>query len=177
VVAGLALARAPSHALEADDIAIEPEPDSDEATDAAAIQAPMAAGVGFSLVPATGSSALGSTFLAAEPEPAAWLPALRRVGARYVPEVAGAPLVGLRHCARPVSADGRPLIGAIDEISGLFVAAGHGPWGISTGPGSARLVADLLLGRIGQRDLPDPLDPARFGSVGPDQRQDSGSSR
>ena len=46
-----------------------------------------------------------------EPDPAAWVDALRRVGARYVPAVADAPLVGLRHCARPVSLDGRPLVG------------------------------------------------------------------
>jgi glycine/D-amino acid oxidase-like deaminating enzyme len=79
--------------------------------------------------------------------------------------VADAPLIGLRHCARPASADGRPLLGAVDGIAGLFVAAGHGPWGISTGPGSARLVADLMLGRIDAGGLPEALDPARFGSV------------
>jgi glycine/D-amino acid oxidase-like deaminating enzyme len=42
----------------------------------------------------------------------------------------------------------------------LFVAAGHGPWGISLGPASARLVADLVLGRA---PAPPPaFDPARF---------------
>jgi glycine/D-amino acid oxidase-like deaminating enzyme len=41
------------------------------------------------------------------------------------------------------------------------VAAGHGPWGISLGPASARLVADLLTGR---GPAPPPaFDPARFG--------------
>jgi glycine/D-amino acid oxidase-like deaminating enzyme len=29
----------------------------------------------------------------------------------------------------------------------VFVAAGHGPWGVSLGPASARLVADLVLDR------------------------------
>jgi glycine/D-amino acid oxidase-like deaminating enzyme len=28
----------------------------------------------------------------------------------------------------------------------VWIAAGHGPWGISLGPGSARLVVDALLG-------------------------------
>ena len=152
------------------------------AGDAAALAAPAESGgrdqpsdgdVEFSLVPADGSSALGSTFLPTEPDPTAWLAALRRVGARYVPAVADAPLVGLRHCARPASADGRPLIGAIAGVAGLFVAAGHGPWGISTGPASARLVADLILGRIGPAGVPEALDPARFGPV---QRQESGSN-
>ncbi len=163
VVAALALRAAPRHALEAIDIAIEPGVDADgDDPDRAGRADPSDAGIEFSLVPAAGSSALGSTFLAAEPEPAAWLDALRRVGARYVPAVALAPLVGLRHCARPVSADGRPLIGAVAALPGLFVAAGHGPWGISTGPGSARLVSDLILGRIPADAVPEGLDPDRF---------------
>jgi glycine oxidase len=160
VVAGLALAEAPTHALEAVDITIEPG----FAVDGFGRPIePSDRDVEFSLVPAAGSSTLGSTFLPVEPDPTAWLPALRRVGARYVPAVADAPLVGLRHCARPASADGRPLIGAIGGIAGLFVAAGHGPWGISTGPGSARLVADLILGRSASGGMPEALDPDRFG--------------
>ena len=171
VVAGLALSGAPTHGLEAIDITIEPGVALDPMGEPVE---PSDSEVEFSLVPARGTSSLGSTFMPSEPDPEAWLPALRRVGARYVPAVEDAPLVGLRHCARPVSADGRPLVGAVDEVGGLFVAAGHGPWGISTGPGSARLVADLILGRIGRGDLPVALDPNRFGPV---QRQDSASSR
>jgi glycine/D-amino acid oxidase-like deaminating enzyme len=53
----------------------------------------------------------------------------------------------------------------LGEIDGLFVAAGHGPWGISTGPGTARLVSELILGRIAQADLPDALAPDRFGRL------------
>ena len=44
----------------------------------------------------------------------------------------------------------------------LVVCAGHGPWGISTGPASARLIADLALGR--SVTIPAALDAARFGS-------------
>jgi len=171
VVAGLALDAPPTHALEAVDITIEPGHAVDPTGEPVE---PSDAEVEFSLIPDVGSSALGSTFLPVEPEPGAWLPALRRVGARYVPGVADAPLVGLRHCARPASADGRPLVGAVREIGGLFVAAGHGPWGISTGPGSARLVADLILGRNGGSGVPEELDPGRFG---PTQRQEAGSKR
>jgi len=171
VVAGLALTSAPTHVLEAVDITIEPG----HAVDGTGQPVePSDADVEFSLVPAAGSSTLGSTFLPVEPEPEAWLPALRRVGARYVPGVADAPLVGLRHCARPASVDGRPLVGAVREIGGLFVAAGHGPWGISTGPGSARLVANLILDRNGGPGVPEELDPGRFG---PAQRQEAGSNR
>ena len=37
--------------------------------------------------------------------------------------------------------------GACPDAPGLFVCAGHGAWGISTGPASARLIADEILGR------------------------------
>jgi glycine/D-amino acid oxidase-like deaminating enzyme len=42
---------------------------------------------------------------------------------------------------------------------GLWVAAGHGPWGISTGPATGRLAADALLGRA---SVPPELSAARF---------------
>ncbi len=162
VVANLALAGAPRHGLEAADIDIEPG-DGGVADRAAAV-GPRDAGVEFSLVPAVGASALGSTFLPDEPDPDAWLPALRRVGARYVPAIADAPLVGLRRCARPASRDGRPLVGRVPWVEGLWLIAGHGPWGISTGPGSARLLADAMLGRAGGSAIPSELRPDRFGS-------------
>jgi D-hydroxyproline dehydrogenase subunit beta len=111
----------------------------------------------FSLVTADGAGALGSTFLAAEPDPEALAPELLRRGERFVPALAGARVVSTRACARPQSADGRPLVGPIAER--LHVLAGHGPWGISTGPASARLAADVLLGRA---EPPPALDARRF---------------
>jgi glycine/D-amino acid oxidase-like deaminating enzyme len=172
VVASIALESAPRHALESTEIAIEPATADDGPSAPGPIE-PTDSEVDFSLAPAAASSALGSTFLAAEPDPAAWLPVLRRVGARYVAAITDAPLIGLRHCARPVSTDGRPLVGAVEGADGLFVAAGHGPWGISTGPASARIVSDLILGRIAPRDVPVALDPNRFGPI---RRHESSSS-
>jgi D-hydroxyproline dehydrogenase subunit beta len=99
----------------------------------------------FSLVTRDGLSALGSTFLAEQPDPAEVAPALVERGSRFVPALAGTHMVSLRACARPMSADGRPLLGPLAD--NLFVATGHGPWGVSLGPGSARLVADAVLGR------------------------------
>ena len=118
--------------------------------------------VEFSLVPLPGASAVGSTFLPFEPEPAAWMERILVRAARFVPGVADAPLRGVRACARPQSTDGRPLIGMVPGKRNLFVCSGHGPWGISTGPASARLVADLVLGRT--PSIPAELDPARFGA-------------
>jgi glycine/D-amino acid oxidase-like deaminating enzyme len=77
----------------------------------------------------------------------------------FLPGLNGAgPPSRVRACARPQSFDGRPLIGPYPDVDGLWCAAGHGPWGISTGAASARLVADAMLGR---GEIPAPLALAR----------------
>jgi glycine/D-amino acid oxidase-like deaminating enzyme len=124
--------------------------------------------VHLSLVPLDGVGAIGSTFLAREPDPASWMERILTRASRFVPSVADAPIRGTRACARPQSADGRPLIGRIRDVPGLFICAGHGAWGISTGPASARIVADEILGRTPV--IPDELDPGRFGTVSPPRR-------
>ena len=117
----------------------------------------------FSLVPLDGVASVGSTFLAREPDAGAWVEPILRRAARFVPAIADAPIRGTRACARPQSRDGRPLVGPVAGRPGLFVCAGHGPWGISTGPGSARLVVDAILGR--RPPIPPELDPGRFGEI------------
>jgi len=116
--------------------------------------------VSFSLVPVEGLATVGSTFLVHEPDPAAWMERILVRAASFVPDIADAPIRGVRACARPQSVDGRPLVGRVPGLSGLFVCAGHGPWGISTGPASARLVVDEILGRAPR--IPAELDPARL---------------
>ena len=147
VVAELRLDAPPLHTLE--------EAGIDELVAAGGEPPPL-----FSLVTAGETSALGSTFLPERPDPAAYAPLLRERGARFVPALAGAPAGAVRACARPLSADGLPLLGRAPGRDDVFVAAGHGPWGISTGPASARLVADLVLGRADAP--PAEFDPGRF---------------
>ncbi len=142
VVAEVVLADPPRHVVEeagVERIAAEPE----------------AVPSVFSLVTAGGVSSLGSTFLPEEPDPAALAPALAARGARFVPALAHAGIRAVRACARPQSADGRPFLGRHGRF---WVAAGHGPWGISLGPGSARLVADAILGGA---EIPPALDAGR----------------
>jgi D-hydroxyproline dehydrogenase subunit beta len=114
----------------------------------------------FSLITAAGASAVGSTFLETEPDPPAWTERLLAHGTTFVPGIMDAPIREVRACARPMSRDGRPIVGAIPWIEGLFVASGHGPWGISTGPASARQIADLVLGR--EAGIDTAFAPARF---------------
>jgi glycine/D-amino acid oxidase-like deaminating enzyme len=116
----------------------------------------------FSIVTARGISAVGSTFTPDRPDPAAVAPRVLERGARYVPALAAATIEQVRACPRPLSADGRPLLGPAPGIDGLHLITGHGPWGISLGPGSARVVADGLLGRAA--DIPRALAAGRFGA-------------
>jgi glycine/D-amino acid oxidase-like deaminating enzyme len=115
-----------------------------------------------SLVTAGGVTAIGSTFLDDEPDPEAWTERILLRAATFVPAVLDAPIRETRACARPLAADARPLIGAIPWLEGLFVCSGHGPWGITTGPASARQVADLVLGLAPA--ISPAFDPGRFGS-------------
>jgi sarcosine oxidase, subunit beta len=113
----------------------------------------------FSIAAADGVSTLGSTFIPDKPDPEWIVPLLVRRGAMFLPAIAHAQVVARRMCARPQSVDGRPFIGAVPWTDGLFVCAGHGPWGISTGPASASLVARGILDR--NHPIPAPFAVGR----------------
>ena len=117
-------------------------------------------GIEFSFIPQPGAGSVGSTFLSSEPRAEAWIERILLRAMRFVPSMGDAPIRGVRCCPRPQSVDGRPLIGAVPWLRNAFVCAGHGPWGVSTGPASGRLIADLVLGR--DPAIPAELDPARF---------------
>ncbi|MFP5346381.1 MAG: NAD(P)/FAD-dependent oxidoreductase, partial [Actinomycetes bacterium] len=61
--------------------------------------------------------------------------------------------------SRPCTADGLPLIGAT-RAAGVYVAGGHGMWGISLGPLTGRLMADLIVTGDRPAELA-PFDPLR----------------
>lgn len=150
VVATIDLPEAPRHVLE------------EVWIDAGIAPGGEPSGLDFSLVTAAGASSLGSTFLDQEPDAGPFVARLVEHGARFVPAVARARVGAVRACARPLSLDGRPLVGPVPGIEGLWIAAGHGPWGISTGPASARQLASALLAG---GTLPAGTDPARFFAV------------
>ncbi len=61
--------------------------------------------------------------------------------------------------SRPCTADGLPLIGATAQ-RGVYVAGGHGMWGISLGPLTGQLLAEQIA--TGRRPLElAPFDPLR----------------
>jgi glycine oxidase len=61
-----------------------------------------------------------------------------------VPELAAATVVESWAGLRPVTPDGAPILGAADQLSGLFYATGHGRQGIVLAPITARILADLI---------------------------------
>ncbi|QLG28441.1 FAD-dependent oxidoreductase [Halorarum halophilum] len=62
---------------------------------------------------------------------------------------------------RPVARDGLPILGPTPDVAGAFLATGHGPTGLTLGPYSGKVVADLVRGVDPDADL-SAFDPARF---------------
>lgn len=65
-------------------------------------------------------------------------------------------LISSALCFRPVAPTGRPVIARMHEADlgdgakvpgGVFVATGHGPWGISLSLGTGYVVSEMVLGR------------------------------
>jgi glycine/D-amino acid oxidase-like deaminating enzyme len=99
----------------------------------------------FTIAAAGGAAVIGSTFLTFEPDHRSMSKVLIERGRRFMPALDQARITATRACARPQSFDGRPLVGAIGGVEGLYLAAGNGPWGISCGPATARLTVDAIL--------------------------------
>lgn len=113
----------------------------------------------FSLVTAGSVMSVGSTFLDRRPALGPRTQQILERAARFLPGLIRAEAREVRVCARPVAFDGRPLIGAVGSLSNLFVCAGHGAWGISTAPASARMVADQMLNGSAPEAVFDPARP------------------
>jgi D-amino-acid dehydrogenase len=63
--------------------------------------------------------------------------------------------------ARPCFADSRPVIGRAPGRAGLWLAFGHGHWGLTLGPVTGRLIAEMMTGAIAFCD-PAPYGAERF---------------
>lgn len=62
---------------------------------------------------------------------------------------------------RPCTPDGLPYIGAFSQYKNLFLATGHAMMGLSLGPATGQLVAEMLLGQKTTLDL-HPFSVSRF---------------
>jgi D-amino-acid dehydrogenase len=79
---------------------------------------------------------------------------------RIAPGLGAATLVETRVGFRPVSLDGRPLLGQVRNVEGLVIGNGLGAAGLTIGPLAGRLLADVVLDRQPALDLA-PFDPLR----------------
>jgi len=62
---------------------------------------------------------------------------------------------------RPMFPDSKPVIGPVPGRRGIWCAFGHGHYGLTQGPTSARIIADLVAGRTPHLDLA-PFGADRF---------------
>jgi D-amino-acid dehydrogenase len=58
--------------------------------------------------------------------------------------------------ARPSFPDSRPVIGRAPGLAGLWLAIGHAHWGLTLGPATGRMIAEMMTGE------PPFVDPAPF---------------
>jgi D-amino-acid dehydrogenase len=82
---------------------------------------------------------------------------------KYYPRFAADDLTGIRpwHGLRPCSPDGLPYIGRTAGHDNLTIATGHAMMGLSLGPITGKLVAEVLSGERPSIDL-SLLDPDRY---------------
>ena len=86
---------------------------------------------------------------------------LREGGRRAIGLPADGPVRQLWRGPRPVTPDGLPVIGRVPGRDRVILATGHCMLGLSLGPVTGRLVAELAAGSAPSIDL-TPLSPARW---------------
>ena len=90
--------------------------------------------------------------------------ALLRAGAEhYLHEPSGETVEEEWYGWRPMTWDGKPLIGRSPKWQNVWIAAGHNMLGLSMAPATAQLIRELILDAKPHVD-PDPFRPERFGT-------------
>jgi D-amino-acid dehydrogenase len=129
-----------------------------------------------------GRVACGGTFEAGagfdDSVTAAGLHELLRECLTVAPGLAGARYLQTRVGLRPMSADDRPVAGALPGWDNAWVATGHGASGLLLGPYTSMLLAGQILGRASasaSANAPaywSTLSPSRFGPPAPERAQE-----
>jgi len=87
--------------------------------------------------------------------------AIARTVRRDLPGIPRTPTIEIWRGLRPLTPDDLPILGRPAGTSGLILATGHGMSGISQGPISGELIAQLVSGETPEIDLA-PFSPDRF---------------
>jgi D-hydroxyproline dehydrogenase subunit beta len=179
--AGAAPAGPEAAATEPDAAAAGPEATAAATTtaDSPSIVAAMPASVAFNVQPrATGQVLIGSSR-----ELVGWDRShnhrlerrmlVRALG--FLPRLAGVAALRGWIGFRPATPDNLPLIGPWPEIPGLWIAGGHEGLGITTSLATARLLADLVTGRLPEIDAA-PFAPDRWQAALPGSSASTGAA-
>lgn len=86
---------------------------------------------------------------------------LRQAAVKAIPALAPAQVVETWGGLRPMTPDGRPILGRDPEVASLVYACGHGKNGILLAPLTAECIVDVIAGARPQFDLA-PFSVARF---------------
>ncbi|HZP82662.1 MAG TPA: FAD-dependent oxidoreductase [Chthonomonadaceae bacterium] len=87
--------------------------------------------------------------------------AIRRAASRYLPGMENLETLEVWGGLRPCTPDGLPLLGRPPQYENLIIAAGHAMIGMSLGPITGKLVAQIACGETPELDLTS-LRPERF---------------
>jgi D-amino-acid dehydrogenase len=85
---------------------------------------------------------------------------LRAGASHFLQEPYGEPVLEEWYGWRPMTADGKPLIGRCPRLENVYLAAGHNMLGLSMAPATGKLVAELLGGAVPHID-PEPYRVGR----------------
>ncbi len=72
---------------------------------------------------------------------------------RVAPGLAPGEIHDIRVGLRPYTADTMPVLGTVPGVEGIFLATGHGPTGLTLGPYSGKIVAEMMLGQASATDI------------------------
>eukprot|EP01147_Barroeca_monosierra_P005786 gene5786-7282_t len=86
---------------------------------------------------------------------------LHEIACNMVSQLQGADVLKQQACYLPTSPDGIPILGELPSHPGVFLATGHSCWGILNGPGTGKVMAELILGHKPSINL-EVFSPARF---------------
>ena len=62
-------------------------------------------------------------------------------------------------CFRPMTQHGDPFVGPVQQLRGVFVGAGHSFWGITLGPGTGKVLSEMILNNPLSADISDLTPP------------------
>jgi glycine/D-amino acid oxidase-like deaminating enzyme len=69
-------------------------------------------------------------------------------------EAHGVEILAEQACFLPIADRGRPLVGKVKGVESVYVASGHSCWGITQGPGTGKVMSELILeGSVSSADI------------------------